>query len=370
MLTYLVFAAALSLESLGSYISVVGMAGGGSTILMVLAIVFDFSKVVIASVLYKNWKELNVLFKVFLLPVLFVLIGITSYGAYGYLLQEFTKTTENQVKVQAELDSLKEEREKLQLRKKEIDKQVAEVPPQFVSQKKRLTDMFEKELTFVNDRVTELDKKIPELNQEILKSTSVEGTSGVLAKAWGTTPDQASKFLALVLSLMIDPLAIVMLTVGNFLVELKVRRQAKENKAKVIDSVRSVESESGSKANESVKTTEEGVAVFTTNITVPEGVKTIDEYVKTKKQEVDPVDVAQPKESGIVEEQASLNEKVIPLTKEDKTLKKNDSWVSTKPKVMEPALSKAEDPFRIKDINEMLKELPEEDKPKIFSNKS
>lgn len=231
----LVFSAAIVLEILGSYISVVGLSSKSSIILITLAISLDFAKIVIASVIYKNWKHLNILFRAFLLPTLIFLSVITSYGAYAFLLQEFGKTTANQVQITARIDALTVEKEKLEKRKLEIDKQIADVPPQFVTQKRRLNELFADEIQRVNSRITELDKQIPDLNQELLKDTGQAGTMGSLAKTWGTTPDQAAKILALMMVVVIDPLAIVLLMVGNFLQirrtnEMKIEKEKEEEK--------------------------------------------------------------------------------------------------------------------------------------------
>jgi hypothetical protein len=224
-LTPLVFVAALVLEILGSYMSVIGLSSKSSIVLIILAIALDFSKIVIASVVYKNWKDLNFMFKSFLVPATVFLMVITSYGAYAYLLQEFGKTTSNQEQITYKLSFLEAENQKLTARKKEIDAQISEVSPVFVTQKKRLTEMFSKELEYVNDRTIELDKEIPAVRASLMSDSLQSGTLSSLSKAWGTTPDQAAKFLALMMVLVIDPLAIVMLMVGNFL-DIKRKKDA------------------------------------------------------------------------------------------------------------------------------------------------
>lgn len=217
-LTPLVFVAALTLEVLGSYMSVVGLSSKSSLILIVLAIALDFSKIVIASVLYKNWKSLNIALRAFLLPTTIFLVVITSYGAYAYLLQEFGKTTSNGQQIATKLSLLEEEAVQVKTRKKEIDAQIAAIDPMFVTQKRRLNTMFAKELEYLNERSIQLDKEIPQLKSSQMTDTLGSGTLGSLSKAWGTTPDQTAKIIALMMVIVIDPLAIVMLIVGNFLI--------------------------------------------------------------------------------------------------------------------------------------------------------
>lgn len=240
-----VFSAAIVLELLGAYMAVVGLSSKSSTLLVTLAIALDFSKIVIAAVLYKNWKQLNIGFKLYLLPTLLFLMLVTSYGAYAYLIQEFNKTTANQVQLELKISSIQEEKEKLEARKKDIDAQIAEVPATFVTQKRRLTEMFQEELNFTNNRIQELDRELPALKQQIIEDRNQAGTLGSLAKAWGTEPDQTIKILALMMVVVIDPLAITMLMVGNFLIiqrkekleakELQLAKEKKEREEKIFE---------------------------------------------------------------------------------------------------------------------------------------
>jgi hypothetical protein len=229
----LVFVAALTLEVLGAYMAVVGLSSKSSVLLVVLAISLDFAKIVIASVLYKYWKELNWLFKIYLIPTLLFLMSITSYGSYAYLLQEFSKTTLKQEQIISKLESLEKESAKLLARKQDIDQQISTVSPTYVTQKKRLTDMFSKELNGINERLGELDKTIPETKELMLKNQTETGTLMSLAKSWGTTPDQTAKILALMMVLVIDPLAIILLMVGTFLAERRKEEKLRKNELKI-----------------------------------------------------------------------------------------------------------------------------------------
>jgi hypothetical protein len=230
LLTGLVFIAAIVLEVLGSFMSVVGLSSKSSLVLIILAISLDFSKVITASVLYKNWKELNFSFKLFLVPTTLFLMVITSYGAYAYLLQEFGKTTANGEQMAVKIASLEAESQKLNARKREIDSQISAVDPALVTQKKRLNAMFEKELAYINERTIELDREIPTITLNKMSDNLQAGTLGSLAKAWGTTTEQASRIIALMMVFVIDPLAIVLLMVGNF---LQIKNE-KEKKSQLI----------------------------------------------------------------------------------------------------------------------------------------
>lgn len=221
----LVYGAALALEMLGSFISVVGLSAKTSHIIIFLIISLDFSKVMIATVLYKKWKDIHLLLRSFLIPALIFLIGVTSSGTYAFLIQEFSKTTAGVEQLQTKVDAMIAEKEKLEARKQVIDQQIAQLPPDSVVQRKRLTELFAKESDYINNRTQELDQQIPAAKVQAMQDTTSEGTLGSIAKAYGTTPEKISRIIAFFLVIVIDPLAIVLLTVANFLTEQRRKQQ-------------------------------------------------------------------------------------------------------------------------------------------------
>lgn len=225
--TLLVFGAALTLELFGSYISIMGLSKNASYILVGLAITLDFAKIIIATVLYKHWKSLHGFLKYSLIPPLIFLIIFTSSGAYAFLIQEFSKTTTGQEQAQTRIESLEQEKVKLESRKKEIDGQIAKLPPDSVVQRRRLTELFAKEIDYINTRTIEMDKEIPELKIKNMVDTTQGGTIGSIAKAYNVSAESITKVLVFPLVLVIDPLAIILLTVANFLVEQR-KKETKE----------------------------------------------------------------------------------------------------------------------------------------------
>lgn len=304
----LVFIAALVLEVLGGYISVIGLSSKSSIILIILAVSLDFSKIVIASVLYRNWKELNLLFKTFLLPATLFLMAITSYGAYAFLLQEFSKTTAVQEQLRTQLESMEVEQAKLQDRKKEIDAQIAQVSPQFVTQKKRLNEMFAQELTYLNTRIVELDKQIPETKTSMMKDTTQAGTLGSLAKTWGTTPDQTAKIIALMMVVVIDPLAIVMLMVGSFLQE----KRKKEIEQKKLD-----------EENKEFELKKMQIAAQNQNFVQPNILKTVEPTntdLKKETKQIEEPDLQAVNSPVEIQTKLQPEEKINPIKKEEPNL--------------------------------------------------
>jgi len=128
---------------------------------------------------------------------------------------------------------MQEEKERIEARKKEIDAQIAALPANSVNQRKRLTDLFSNELNQINSRILELDKAIPEANLASVQGKSNGGNLASIANTYGMKPEQINKIVAFLITLMIDPLAIVLLTIANFLMEQN-RKEKRENALKIL----------------------------------------------------------------------------------------------------------------------------------------
>lgn len=226
-LILLVFCSALALEGLGSYISIVGLAAKTSMIMVLLAITFDVSKIVVASVIYKRWRTLPIGFKLYLVPALIVLMGFTSYGAFGYISQEYGKTVVQQEKNTAQIELLEREQAKLEDRKKQLDKQFADLPAESVVQRRRLNELYGPELARINPRIEELDKEIPKLKTESINEAGNNGTIGAYAKNFNLPVEKVITLISLIIVFVLDPLAIAMVSLGNFLFEERKTKLAK-----------------------------------------------------------------------------------------------------------------------------------------------
>lgn len=232
--TLLVLVAALALESLGSYISVIGLSQNTSIIIIFLAVLLDFVKVIVATTLYKKWSSIHLVLKSFLIPSLLGLMLVTSSGTYGYLIKEFGKTSAGQEEIAIKVQGMQEEKDRIEARKKEIDSQIAALPANSVVQRKRLTDLFATELNQINSRMLELDKSMPEANLQSAQSKSNGGNLATIANTYGLKAEQVTKVVAFLITLMIDPLAIVLLTISNFLMEQN-RKDRRENARKILN---------------------------------------------------------------------------------------------------------------------------------------
>lgn len=88
ILTIILFSVALSLSATAAFFAVAGLVKIFAASAMSIAIMgslLEAGKLVIASYLYQKWETTNIVMKSYFMIALFVLIGLTSMGVYGFL---------------------------------------------------------------------------------------------------------------------------------------------------------------------------------------------------------------------------------------------------------------------------------------------
>lgn len=217
----LTFFAALLLEGLGSLVSVIGISAlfGSNPIIILLAIALDVGKVVTISLLYTHWKELSRTMKAYAFIAAAVTMIITSAGAAGYLSGEFQKaivgTKEGEIKVAV----LKEQQAKYQERKKQIDDQIASLPQKTtVNQRLRLMNGFKAEQKLLDEKITQIDKDLPDMQIKQIGTEAKAGPIIAIAKAFEVPVEKAVSYVIAMIIVVFDPLAVFLIIAGNFLI--------------------------------------------------------------------------------------------------------------------------------------------------------
>ena len=108
MFVYLVFFAALFMEGIGSYISILGLISlfSFTPVIILMSISIDIAKILGVSILYKYWNELSKLYKMILIPMVITLMCITSSGVFGYLSSQFMTTIEPNKAITTKIDMI------------------------------------------------------------------------------------------------------------------------------------------------------------------------------------------------------------------------------------------------------------------------
>ena len=229
-LVWLLFLAALSLEGIGTYISVIGLSAAfaADPIILTMAVVLDFCKIIAVSTLAKRWKQINTAIKGYLIAATMVLMIITSSGIAGYLSNSFQKAILPNQGNTIVLDNLNKEHDRLAERKKEIDAQISQLPANNVKGRKQLMLGFKPETDHINQRLNEIDVQLPTLQtKEVTQNTEV-GPIIFLAQLMNTTAAKAVSLVIAMIIFVFDPLSIVFLITGSRLLNFRDEEKKKK----------------------------------------------------------------------------------------------------------------------------------------------
>lgn len=224
--TSLLLLAAFLIEGIGTYVSVQGLAAlfSSNIVIIILAVSLDLAKIVAVSFLYRHWRDINMFMKCYMTTACAVLMLITSAGAFGFLSAEFQKAITSTNSQGVVIKSMQDEQTRLQKRKEEIDRQIAQLPDTNTRGRVALIKQFGPEVTRINDRLAEIDSELPKLQVETIKKNVEVGPIIYIAEAFSTTPEQAVKWVILTIIFVFDPLAVALLICGNFLIRLQKER--------------------------------------------------------------------------------------------------------------------------------------------------
>ena len=252
---FIIALSALSVSLSAAFYSVTGLSklfAGASFQVLIMASSLEVAKLVIASLLYQYWGELNKILRTYLSVAAFVLVLITSAGIYGFLSAAYQETAASAgiVDKEIELIDLKkgrfEENRTYYLSEKEAldesisdlraglannviqykDKETGQIITTTSSSTRRA---LQKELDQAIESRNEISQKLEVVTDSIssleIKRLNVESNSEVAAELGplkyiseltSTPMSRVVNILMLVIIFVFDPLAISLVIAANF----------------------------------------------------------------------------------------------------------------------------------------------------------
>lgn len=127
-MTYLLFATALSLSIVAAYYSIMGLVAifsAAAIPIFIMGSLLEGSKLVVASWLYRSWKQIPILMKTYFTTALVILMMLTSMGIFGYLskahLDQAVPTGDIAAKLSLIDEKIKTEKENLNANRTELN---------------------------------------------------------------------------------------------------------------------------------------------------------------------------------------------------------------------------------------------------------
>jgi hypothetical protein len=241
---YLLFITALALSACAAYYSIMGLVAifAAAVIpILIMGSLLEASKLVVASWLYRSWKEIPKLMKSYFTFALVVLMLLTSMGIFGYLskahLDQAIPTGDVQAKLAIIDEKIKTEKENINANRKELSQLDSQVDQTIA----RTTDAGgaerainirrnqQKDRSRILNEIGNAQAKIAKLNEERAPIASevrkVEAEVGpikyIAALLYGDNPEtdlleKAVRWVIIMIVIVFDPLAVLMLVAANW----------------------------------------------------------------------------------------------------------------------------------------------------------
>jgi hypothetical protein len=243
-MTYLLFVVALSLSAVAAWYAVAGLVAifAAATIpIVIMGSLLEASKLVVASWLYRSWKEIPVLMKSYFTVALVVLMLLTSMGIFGFLskahLDQAIPTGDVAAKLALIDEKIKTEKENINASRKELSQLDSQVDQTIA----RTTDSAgadraisirrgqQKDRARILNEIGTAQTKIAKLNEERAPIASevrkVEAEVGpikyIAALIYGDSADtdvleRAVRIVTIMIVIVFDPLAVLLLVAANW----------------------------------------------------------------------------------------------------------------------------------------------------------
>ena len=244
---YIIALSALAVSASAAFYSVSGIMklfAGASLAVGIMAGSLEVAKLVIASLLYQYWTELNKFLRTYLTIAAFVLILITSAGIYGFLSSAYQETANRAGIVDQKILALETKKKLYEGTREGIYKEKESLSGLKESLSKGSTTQFtdrsgnlvvrsnnasikqiesasksdEKlsgKLDAVNDSIFSLENKILEVKTNSTVSSEL-GPLKYLSGLTGQPMDKIINWFLLVIIFVFDPLAIALVIAANF----------------------------------------------------------------------------------------------------------------------------------------------------------
>lgn len=258
----LILLSAISVSLSAAYYSIFGLSrlfSGAYWPVIVMATTLEISKLIIATALHSYWSSLSYIWKIYLIPALFVLMIITSAGIYGFLSNAYQITYSMDLKntTQIELLNLKKQnfidkKADYTVEKSGVISSISQLRSGLSNNTQTYTDKnghvtttvsrdnrkaFESQLKDALDRRDLIDSKINTASDSIfsieLNINSIQNSSSVtselgplkyISKISGKSMDIVVNWLLLLIIGVFDPLAIILLLLSLKVKELNTIR--------------------------------------------------------------------------------------------------------------------------------------------------
>ena len=217
---YLTFMAAFLLSGIAAYYSVIGLAlifAGAFWPVVIMGSALEFSKLVTASWLYRNWKITPRLLKTYLTFAVIILMLITSMGIFGFLAKSHIDSTLDAGANTVELKTLNQQQK---IAEERLNYLLARAKDPSTA-----SNRLDNQIQSTQRELTEINKKrlplLKESNKLVADVGPIKYVADIFFGDGDGALDKAVRLVIFMIMLVFDPLAVLLLIAGNISLKKK-----------------------------------------------------------------------------------------------------------------------------------------------------
>jgi hypothetical protein len=239
--------AALSVSSLGAFFSITGLGAlfsGALVAVWLMAGSLEFAKFVLAAYLHQTWKQLNVIYRSYLVFAVVVLSVITSIGVFGFLSQAYQSASTVLEAENIKMETIVAQKKMNTAEIERLNRSIDEIPVNRVTKRLKARAEVEPAILALNTKIQEGEKALSEANLTILEVKKKVGPLIYIAKSFNMDIDLVVKYLILIFVSVFDPLAICLVIATTHAVESRRHHRfslAEEETEEIPEQVKPVE---------------------------------------------------------------------------------------------------------------------------------
>ncbi len=189
---------------------------GAPYAVMVMAGALELAKMVSASFLHRNWKQLNVIMRFYLTVAVGILMAITSMGIFGYLSFAYQTTSMELKNTLVKIQFLESESRKIQRETDRLQSVIDSIPATRITRRMDTQKELEPEFQTLQKQAIEVQMKLRNENLKKLSYQSEIGPVIFVAELFGAKTDNVATWLIILFVIVFDPLAVCLVLATTF----------------------------------------------------------------------------------------------------------------------------------------------------------
>lgn len=208
----------------GACFSIAGLTklfAGAPIAVGIMAGALEFTKMMAASFLHRNWRQLHFIMKIYMTMAVGILMCVTSMGIFGYLSYAYQHTSAELKNTNVKLEYLQSEQRKVQEETDRVQKSIDEIPASRITKRIETQKELEPHLQQLQKQSIDIEMQLRNENLKKLSFQMEIGPIVYVAELLRADTDHIASYLIILFVFVFDPLAVCMVLATSFAIRQK-----------------------------------------------------------------------------------------------------------------------------------------------------